>query len=144
MGRLEWNRTVERERDVLERILALLLALAALADRAAGLPAVRRLHVLAILGRGEAEARSLIVAMASDHCPAAPAESAAAPPPAACDAARLAASFRMLALALGAMLAQARGQSPCRHASPPALLPGREPRRPEGWRAFPALPPPDT
>ena len=36
MGRLEWNRSVERDRNVLERILALLLALAALVDRAAG------------------------------------------------------------------------------------------------------------
>ena len=140
MGRLEWNRTVERDRDVLERILALLLALAALADRAAGLSAVRRLHVLAILGCGEAKARSLIVAMASGT----PAEATAASIPAAGDAARLAASFRMLALALDTLLAQARGRSPCRHAPLPAGLPGREPRRPEGWRAFPALPPPDT
>ena len=62
MGRLEWNRRVERERDVLERMLALLLALAALVDRAAGLPAARRLHLLAILGYGEAEARDFIIA----------------------------------------------------------------------------------
>jgi hypothetical protein len=140
MGRLEWNRSVERRRDVLERILALLLALAVLADRAAGLSAAKRLHVLAILGRGEAEARILIVEMAFG----APAEAAAAPPAAAGDAGRLAAGFRVLALALGALLAQARGRSPCRHASAPVLLPGRKPRRPEGWRAVPAPPPPDT
>lgn len=144
MERLEWNRRVERERVVLEHIRALLLALAALVDRAAGLPAVKRLHVLAILGHGEAEARNLIVAMASDHCPAAPAEATAAPSPAAGDAGRLAASFRMLALALDTLLAQARGRSSYRNASPPALLSGRRPRQPEGWRAFPARPPPDT
>lgn len=143
MGRLKWNRRVERDRAVLERILALLLALAALVDRAAGLPAVNRLQLLATLGRGEAEARRLIVAMASNSCPAAPADAAAAPPPTVGDAGQLAASFRMLALALYAMLTQVRGRSPRRYASL-ARLPGRKLCRPEGGQAFPALLVPDT
>lgn len=133
MGRLEWNR-VEQDRDVLECILALLLALAALADRAAGLSAAKRLHVLAILGCGEAEARSLIVEIASG----APAEATAAPTRAG-DAARLAASFRMLALALDALLAQVRGQSLCRQASPPAMLADRKPYRAAQSTPSPAL-----
>jgi hypothetical protein len=137
MGRLELNRRVERDRDVLKRILALLLALAALADRAAGLSAAERLRILAILGRGEAEARIFIVETVSG----APAESAS-PTWAAGDAARLAAHFRILALALSVMLERTR--APCRQASLPTGLPRRKPRRPEGWRAFPTLPLPDT
>ena len=82
MGWTDWIREVERNRDVLERILALLLALADLADRASGLPASRRLQVLCILGAGD-------TAFPADH------------------AARLAAGFRALALLLGAMLARA-------------------------------------
>ena len=81
MGRLEWNRRTERDRSVLERILALLLALAALTDRAAGLPAARRLHLLAILGHGEAVARDFILAMASDACSNTPAETTTASSP---------------------------------------------------------------
>ena len=73
MGRLEWNRSVERDRNVLERILALLLSLAALTDRAAGLPAARRLQLLAVLGHGEAMARDFILAMVSEARSAMPA-----------------------------------------------------------------------
>ena len=138
MGRLEWNRSVERDRNVLERILALLLALAALTDRAAGLPAARRLHLLAILGHGEAVARDFILAIAPG--PDAPVEPA--PPPAANDAALLATRFRMLALALGILLTQAR--APCRHASPPpafspAPLRGFKLRRPAQNTPSPTL-----
>ena len=140
MGRLEWNRSVERDRNVLERILALLLALAVLTDRAAGLPAARRLHLLSVLGHGEAIARDFILAMATG--PDVPVEPTSAPPPAANDAALLATRFRMLALALGILLTQAR--SPCRHASPPpvfspAPLPGFKPRRPAQNTPSPAL-----
>ena len=126
MARQAWNRGMEPNRIVLEHIRALLLALAVLVDRAAGLPAARRLHLLAVLGRGEAEVRCLIVAMASDRCPGHPA--AASPPSAAGDAALLAARFRMLALAMDAVLARASAEPPCRHAAP-ALLLGRRPRR---------------
>ena len=144
MGKLERNRQVERDRNVLERILALLLALAALTDRAACRSAATRLHLLAILGQGEAEARDFIFAMASHPCPDAPVDPTAAPSPAAGDAALLAARFRMLALALTALLARARDRAPRRHVSPLALSPGCKPRRSEGWRAVPELPAPDT
>ena len=163
------NRKGQPDRAVLEHARALLLALAVLVERAAGLPAARRLWFLAVMAGGEAEARRLIVAMASDRCPGMPAGFDAAPTEASAppfrashpwpstpaeattgastlvgDAALLAARFRVLALALGALLAQARGHAPCRHASPPFLLPGRKPRRSEGWRAVPELPAPDT
>jgi hypothetical protein len=140
MGRLERNRMVEQDRAVLERILALLIALARLADRAAGLPFLKRLPLLAMLGHGEIEARMLIVELASGV----PAETAAAMPLATGDAGRLAASFRMLALALNALLAQVRAESPCRQAALPAGSPGHGSRRQQGWRAFPAPSTPDT
>ena len=85
-------------RDVLERIAALLFALAGLADRAAGLPAPRRRQVLAILGVGEAEARAFLVGGASHPADA---------PDTAGDATRLAARLCALALLLCALLAQA-------------------------------------
>lgn len=125
MARHAWNRGMEPNRIVLEHIRALLLALAVLVDRAAGLPAARRLHLLAVLGHGEAEARCLIVAMASDRCPG---DSAGTSVSAAGDAALLAARFRMLALAVDAMLAQTGAEPSCRRAAPPLGLPGRKPR----------------
>ncbi len=87
-------------RDVLERIVALLFALAGLADLAAGLPAPRRRHVLGILGVGEAEARAFLIGISTG----APVQADA--PGEAGDAARLAARLRMLALVLCAMLAR--------------------------------------
>jgi hypothetical protein len=101
---MDWVREAERNWDVLERILALLLAFAALADRACGLPAPARHHLLAILGRSEAEARCFVMGTAFG----APAEAADAPSLAAGHAGRLAASFRALALVLGAILARPR------------------------------------
>jgi hypothetical protein len=101
MGRIEQNRQIERDRAVLERILALLLALAGLADRAAALPAPERL--LAILGFGEEVAREFVFAIFG-----APADIDDAVSPPAGHAERLTARFRMLALAVGALLATAR------------------------------------
>jgi hypothetical protein len=129
MARQAWNREVEQDRAVLEHIRALLLALAALVDRAAGLPAVKRLHLFAVLGSGEAEARRLIVAMAFDRCPGAPAGARAALVPAAGDAGLLAARFRMLALVVQAMLAQAGSRPPHRHTAPFIGRAGRKPHR---------------
>ena len=115
-----WNRKGELNRAVLEHARALLLVLAVLVERAAGLPTVKRLWFLEVMGRGEAEARRLLLVMASGA--GAPVEvgagTAAAPLPlsdfcpvsaaaAAGDAFRLAARFRMLALAVDAMLALA-------------------------------------
>ena len=109
MNGLDCNREINRHRDVLERILALLFLLAGLADRAACLPAHRRRHVLGILACGEVEARAFLIGLAS----ASGADDVEKQDPA---AARLAVSFRVLALVLAAMLAQAR---------PSALAAGR-------------------
>ena len=110
MGWTDWIREVERNRDALERIVALLLALAGLADRASGLPAARRLDLLCILGRGAAEARAFVTGAASGPCE----EGGQTGFHTADDAARLAAGFRALALLLAAILARAgrliRGQ----------------------------------
>ncbi|MCV0405756.1 MAG: hypothetical protein K5872_05955 [Rhizobiaceae bacterium] len=103
MERTGWNvEEVEHNRVVLERILAFLVALAALADRVAGLPTPIRLPVLAILGRGEAAARALVTGLAHElGVPACP----VAALPAADEAGRLAARLRVLALMLGTILA---------------------------------------
>ena len=132
MGRLEWNRRVERDRNVLERILALLLALALLTDRAAGLPAARRMHLLAVLAGGEAMARDFILVMASEAGASARFDAASDAAtvklvPEAGDAPLLAARFRVLALTLGVLLAQAR--VPCRSTPPRTGLPRRKPRQ---------------
>lgn len=103
MGWTDWIREVERNRDALERIVALLLALAALADRASGLPAARRLDLLCILGRGAAEARAFVTGTAFSPCE----EGGETEFHTADDAARLAAGFRALALLLAAILARA-------------------------------------
>jgi hypothetical protein len=128
---------MEPNRVVLEHIRTLLIALAVLVERAAGLPTIERLRFLAVMGRGEAEARRLIVAMASDRCPGDQAGTSASPATVAGDATQLAARFRMLALAMDAMLAQVGAEPPCRH-TPPALLLGRRSRRPQ-FTPSPAL-----
>ena len=110
MARQAWSRKNEWDRDALEHIRAILLVLAALVERAAGLPFAERLRFLAVMGCGEAEVRRLIVALASDHGPGNPARADGAPPAtadlypftpamASSDVALLAARFRMLALA---------------------------------------------
>lgn len=143
MGRIERNRQMRQNRDVLERILMLLLSLAGLADRASVLPARDRLHVLGILACGEAEARSLIIAMA--HGSAAPAHVDAAEL-ASPDAGRLAASLRGLALLLSAMLVEARRLAPSLHpAACPLGQPGQEPMpSPAAPATSSASPAPDT
>ena len=102
MGRIERNREIERERAVLERIVALLLSLAGMAERAAALPAPARLRLLAILGFGEEAARGLVIALT----PGATADDPASSPVGHADG--LAARFRVLALVLAALLASAR------------------------------------
>jgi hypothetical protein len=59
------NWEVNWNRDVLERIVALLFALANLADLAAGAPFLRRRQVLGILNCGEIEARAFVIGMAT-------------------------------------------------------------------------------
>jgi len=129
------DRQANWNRDALERIVALLFALAGLADLAAGAPWRRRRQVLGILSRGEIEARAFVIGMVSDQPATADALEEIG------DAARLAASFRALALALCAMLAHAAqsafacatGPRACR---PPRKLSGPAVRWP-GARAPP-------
>jgi hypothetical protein len=87
------------DRVVLERIVALLFALAGLADLAACLPFRHRWQVLDLLSHGEAEARAFLIGVSTGVPVLADASAED------CDAARLAARFRALALLLCAMLA---------------------------------------
>jgi hypothetical protein len=88
-------------RDALERIVALLFALANLADLAAGAPFLRRRQVLAILNHGEVVARAFVIGMATG-APISSDELESSG-----DAACLAVRLRALALMLCAMLAGA-------------------------------------
>lgn len=137
------NREVERRRDVLERIVVLLLALAGLADRASGMPTGRR-KLFAILALAEAEARAFVIGMARDcGMPIEPEMSVAHGP-----AVRLADSFRALALTLGAMLAAVRRfvrPLPGAGAAQAGLqMPPRRRLKSKGIRRCIALPTPDT
>lgn len=87
---MEWN----AETDVLKRIIALLLALAGLADRASGLPRPIRWLVFRILRPAEAVAREFVIGRASNIGDV--------------DTTRLALCFRALALALSVMMAPGR------------------------------------
>jgi hypothetical protein len=125
-----WNR------DVLERIVVLLFALAGLADLAAGLPVLRRRQVLAILSHGEAEARAFLIGI-STGAPTSSDELESAG-----DATCLAARLRALALLLCAMLAQTAllGVADPRAGRPSHEMSGPAVRRLDG----PAPPAPDT
>ncbi len=59
------RREADRDSDVLKRIVALLVSLALLAERAAGSSARRRGEVLSILLWGEAEAWAFVIALAT-------------------------------------------------------------------------------
>ncbi len=133
----DWDGEASWNRDVLERIVALLFALASLADLAAGVPFLRRRQVLKILSHGEVEARAFL--FGGTPIPTDALENTG-------DAERLAMRFRALALVLCAMLTQARQFAlPCA-ASPQA---GRLAHKISGrvlrWRSAPAPPlAPDT
>lgn len=140
MGWLERNGDMERNGQMLERILALLLALAAIADRASGLPAPVRLRLLAILCPGEAAARGLVIGTT----PGAKTEAAAASHEAG-PAALLAARCRALACVVGALLVEARRLARVlRHEASrraAGTMPPRGPARPIVWRPAPPLAP---
>jgi hypothetical protein len=124
------DRKANWNRDVLERIVALLFALAGLADRAAGAPFHRRRQVLGILSHGEAEARAFLFGAGAPVPSDTPGEAA--------DAARLAIRLRALALVLCVMLSQA-----ATFALPGAAVPptGREkPARRVGRQATASAP----
>ncbi len=126
-------RRTDRECDALKRIVALLFALANLADLAAGASFLRRRRVLGILNWGETEARAFLIAMSTGE--AVPAE--ALEPSG--DLADLAVRLRALALMLCLLSVQAPPAAP-RAAIVPA---GREKAARRAGR--PAAPPaPDT
>jgi hypothetical protein len=130
-GQANWNR------DVLERIVALLFALAGLADLAAGAPYLRRRQVLEILSYGEAEAWAFVMGLPPGA--AVPADE----PESAGDAAHLAASFRALALVLCALLARAKLSAPPGATGPRAGRPSHKISGSAVRRAL-ASPAPDT
>ena len=140
MATQAWSRKRELDRDVLEHVRAMLLALAALVVRSAALPTFERLHFLSVMGHGEAEVRRLLLAMASGldgptGSNAASTDAAVTPVHGVGDASLLAARFRMLALAVDAMLALAGAESPRQSASPSI---SREPRRASQYTPSPA------
>jgi hypothetical protein len=96
-----WNGEANWNRDVLERIVALLCALANLADLAAGASFLRRRRVLGFVSHGEAEARAFVIGMACGEQVSADALESTG------DAVHLAVRLRALALMLCAMLANA-------------------------------------
>ena len=144
MNWLGGNTEIDRHRDVVERVLALLLLMAGLADHAAGLSARRRLHVLAMLACGESGARDFFIGPAG--APVA-GDLALRDFASARDAERLAAGFRVLALVLGAMLAQVRRSALAGDGCRRSVLPIAR-RWPDGQAhtrpPLRALPPPDT
>ena len=102
---MDWNSAIEDNRRMLKRIVALLFALAGLAERLAGLPRPVRGFVLRILGSAEAVARDFVFETAWDHGVPAPVTahfgiSALQGGDSPADALRLAQSFRVLAVLL--------------------------------------------
>ena len=132
-----WDWETGWDRDALKHIVALLFALANLADLAAGAPYLRRRQVLGILNHGEIEARAFVIGMATG-APTSPDELESSG-----DAACLAVRLRALALMLCLLLAQgftlpgAVGPRACRRTR---RMPGPAIRRLDAS----ALPPPDT
>jgi hypothetical protein len=118
----------EAERDVLERILALLVSFASLADRAAGLPLCLALPLLGFLAQGEAVARSFVAGLPAG-APASIAMSRATD-----RAERLAADFRILVRLLRVLLARAANRArlhasvACPARRSPRLVPPRRHR----------------
>ena len=106
---MDWTAQIENDRNVLARIVALLLALADLADRAADASYPVRLQVLWAFQLADAVARELVAgpAYGTAGClqPPAPAPRCCGSDPA--DFANLAASLRMLALMVSNMATKA-------------------------------------
>lgn len=133
----------QKRREMMERIFALLVSFAVLAERAAGLPALLRWPVLAILRYGESVARDYVMELAWEA--GAPAHAVAAL--SAGEAATLADKFRASARLLGLILAWIRHPARVFAAVPagPCVAAPTPPRRSAGARWSPAaLPAPDT
>lgn len=96
---MDWNRAIGQDGQMLKRIVMVLLSLAALADDVGAGSGLRRFYVLWLLRRAEA----VVSAFAVETGMAAPLDDPGSCIPrwgTASEAARLAASFRALALAL--------------------------------------------
>ena len=112
---MHWNEATDLNIKTLRRIVALLLALAGLAERATGRCHAVRWSVLWLLRPGEAMVRDYVAALTGDP--------GLATPPAtdiagdgSTDATRLALSFRMLAAALAAFAEQVLATLQATHA----------------------------
>ena len=134
-----WDGEANWSRDVLERIVVLLFALANLADLAAGAPFYRRRQVLGILNHGEVVARAFVIGMATG-APISWDELESSG-----DLACLAVRLRALALMMCAMLAGVALFAPPSAAGLRADWPSRKVSGPAVRRLdASALPPPDT
>jgi hypothetical protein len=115
---VEWK--ADTEREVLKRIIAMLFALAELADRASLSPFPVRCHVLCILRPVEAVIQAFIIGMARDLGAQMPPQAYLTISEQMCmpdgddpaDATRLALRLRVLALALASLMAQAECLGP--------------------------------
>ena len=100
---MDWTETTDENRKTLRRIVALLVALADLAERASGRSSAICLLVLWLLRPGEVIARDYVAGLVGNAgVPPAPIRPGG---DAATEAIRLAASFRSLAAALSALAA---------------------------------------
>ena len=98
---MDWNSAIDDNRRMLRRIVALLFALAGLAERLTSLPRPVRAFVLRILRPAEAVARDFVLETTGGHAARLPAcldalKGGDSP----ADAMRLAQSFRLLAVLL--------------------------------------------
>ena len=120
---MDWNSAIEDNRRMLKRIVALLFALAGLAERLTGLPRPVRGFVLRILGAAETVARDFVLETTQDHAAPLPASFGALQvgnTPA--DAMRLAQSFRVLAVMLDSLAERNSGSERC--TAPGAMMAG--------------------
>ncbi|MDP3897168.1 MAG: hypothetical protein Q8Q62_10885 [Mesorhizobium sp.] len=108
---MDWERRMEMTGDMLDRIVVLLLAIADLAERAAGASEARRCLVLRILRTGEAVARDFVRAPDAAGWTCAPGASVPRAGHEPEDAMALALSLRTLALLLRSFCAKARRRS---------------------------------
>ena len=113
-----WRRTIEQDRTALKRVVALLLALADLAELAAGRPFHIRTFVCWLLRYAEVAAGKLVQ---GGHDTALPSTPGHAPESGPADAIRLAARLRALAMQIDllAKLAFAARRIDDAHAKPP-------------------------
>ncbi len=133
---MDWR----REGDMLESILVLLVSLAGLADRAAGMPLCLALPALGFIARAEDVARDFLAGLPAGTAACVVGSEATD------RAERLAADLRALARLLRALLARARRRArfATRMTGQRAASLRTPLRLAQPGRAVPALPAPDT